>query len=63
MGRKQSDWVWAQDPSLDKDGHALHSKHWTCPLSGSVWDRGKVCRGQRTVAVETSAQLAPTLSL
>ena len=36
MGRKQSDRVWAPDPSLDKDGRAPHSKHWIYPLSGTV---------------------------
>ena len=34
LGRKQSNWVWVQDPSLDKDGHPVHSKRCTCPLTG-----------------------------
>ena len=29
VGRKQSDWVWAQEPSLKEDGNARHvSTHW-----------------------------------
>ena len=65
MGRKQSDWVWAQDPGPYKDGHTPHSKHWTSPLptGRNRRDRGRDCRGQRIVALETSAPLTPTLNL
>ena len=65
MGRKQSDWVCAQECSLDRDSHTPHSKHWTCrpPKVRNCRDRGRYCRGQRMSALHNSAPLTLTLNI
>ena len=65
MGRKQNGLVWAQDPSLDIEGHTPHSNDWTSPVRTVriCLDRGRDGRGQRIVALETSEPLTPTLPL
>ena len=41
VGRKRSDWVWAQDPSLKEDGNAWHVSTTLATLTaaaGNDWD-------------------------